>query len=82
MQITLTLDDDLAAALEEEVERSGRPFKDAVSSLLRRGLGATHRSRPARPFEVRAYHLGMPPADLDLDNIGELLERIEGPMHR
>lgn len=34
------------------------------------------------PFTVRPRDLGAIQAGLSLDNIGELLERVEGPSHR
>jgi hypothetical protein len=85
MQMTLTIDDDLATALQKEVKSNGRSFKETVSDLLRLALRvrpAKAREVAAEPFRVQARHLGVPPADLDFDNISELLERIEGPGHR
>ena len=38
MRTTLTLDDDLAAALREQAQRVGVPFKHVVNDTLRRGL--------------------------------------------
>ncbi|MCY4421970.1 MAG: hypothetical protein OXC06_02750 [Acidimicrobiaceae bacterium] len=38
MRTTLTLDDDLAAALKEQAQRVGQPFKQVVNDTLRRGL--------------------------------------------
>lgn len=81
MRTTLTLDDDVAVKLKAAARRSGRPFKDVVNETLRRGLVT---ARPAlRPrFHVRTRSLGGVRPGLDIDNIGELLERIEGPRHR
>lgn len=43
MRTTLTIDDDLAALLARERERTGESFRDVTNRLLRRGLqqGAT-----------------------------------------
>ncbi len=85
MPMTLTLDDDLASMLRNEMERSGQSIGKTVSAVLRRGLRLApqkERAAVARPFRARVYHLGAPSPDLDLDNIGELLERVEGPLHR
>ena len=38
MRTTLTLDDDLAAALKEQARRADQPFKQVVNDTLRRGL--------------------------------------------
>lgn len=45
MRTTLTLDDDLAMALQRESRESGRPFKQIVNECLRRGLA----QQPAPP---------------------------------
>ncbi len=81
MRTTLTLDDDVAARLKEETRRTGGSFKRTVNDLLRLGLDLRSRPRPARPFVVRARDLGARPG-FDLDNVAELLEQLEGPLHR
>jgi hypothetical protein len=82
MRTTLTLDDDIAAKLKEETRRSGRSFKDVVNDYLRQGLYARTTHVEAEPFRVRARDMGALRPGLSLDNIGELLEQIEGPVHR
>ena len=80
MRTTLTLDDDLARQLQQESRRSGTSFKELVNRLLR--LGLTAAKKPARkPFTVTARKMGLPPG-LSYDNVGELLDIIEGPTHR
>ena len=81
MRTTLTLDDDVAAALRQEVRRSGKSFKKTVNELLRLGLQAARAMRPTKPFVVRARALGVHPG-LDYDNVGTLLDEIEGPVRR
>ena len=80
MRTTLTLDDDVAAKLKSEVRRTGHSFKQVVNDLLRRELGRAKASA-RKPFKVRAKDLGLRPG-LSYDNIGELLEIAEGPLHR
>jgi hypothetical protein len=82
MRTTLTLDDDIAAKLKEETRRSGRSFKDVVNDYLRQGLYARTTHVAAEPFRVRARDMGALRPGLSLDNIGELLEQIERPVHR
>ncbi len=82
MRTTLTIDDDVAAKLRSEVRRSGRPFREVVNDTLRRGLLSRRAAAPAGPFRVVARDLGNLRAGLSLDNIGDALERIEGPLHR
>jgi hypothetical protein len=82
MRTTLTLDDDVAAKLKAESRRSGRPFRDIVNDTLRRGL-ANRRATASRPtFVVKARDLGALQPGLSLDNVVELLDQIEGPLHR
>ena len=79
MRTTLTLEDDVAARVKTESQRSGRSFKEVVNDLLRRGLEAKRPQRPRKPFSVRARPLGVRPG-LDYDNVADLLEQIEGPL--
>jgi len=82
MRTTLTLDDDVAAKLRTEARRSGRPFRDVVNDAIRRGLMSRPPTHPAGAFRVTTRDLGNLRPGLDLDNIADLLERIEGPAHR
>lgn len=82
MRTTLTLDDDVAAKLEAETRRTGKSFKAAVNELLRIGLNARRKPADAPSFQVRARDLGSLKPGLSLDDVGELLERAEGPEHR
>lgn len=81
MRTTLTLDDDVAARLEQEARRSGRSFKETVNELLRFALRARRRPEPRRPFKVEARDLGLR-AGLSYDRVGDLLDAVEGPLHR
>jgi hypothetical protein len=82
MRTTLTLDDDVAAKLASLARRSGRPFRAVVNETLRRGLVQGSAKTPREPFRVRVRDLGQLRPGLSLDNIGELLDRVEGPLHR
>ncbi len=78
---TLTLDDDVAANLDAEARRSGRSFRETVNACLRRGLNPPVPTAGARPFQVKARDLGLRPG-LDLDNVEELLDQVDGPERR
>jgi hypothetical protein len=82
VRTTLTLDEDVAARLKAEARRTGRAFKDVVNAALRRGLAGQPSRRPRARFVVRARDLGPLGPGLSLDNIAELLDRVEGPLHR
>jgi hypothetical protein len=81
VRTTLTLDEDVRAKLETEMRKSGQSFKETVNDVLRIGLQARGQAKPAKRFKVRPRDLGLKPG-LSYDNIGELLDIIEGPMHR
>ena len=81
MRTTLTLDEDVAARLKSESRRTGRSFKDVVNDYLRRGLEGARLAEPRKRFVVKARALGVRPG-IDYDNVGDLLEQIEGPLAR
>jgi hypothetical protein len=80
MRTTLTLDDDVAAKLKEEMRRSGRSFKETVNTVLRNGLNVPKKKK-IEPFSVNPKRL-KPRITVNYDNIGELLEQIEEPLHK
>ena len=81
MRTTLTLDEDVAAKLRAEVRRSGGSFRKVVNETLRRGLASQRATVKPTPFKIVPRDLGLR-AGLSLDNIGELIEQTEGPLHR
>jgi hypothetical protein len=81
VRTTLTLDDDVAAKLKAETRRTGRAFRDVVNEALRRGLLASRPEKRAT-FRVRTRSLGGLRPGRRLDSIADVLEQIEGPLHR
>lgn len=78
MRTTVTLDDDVAKALEALRREEGLPTSAALNKLVRRGLTAAAAPRPA--FRQHVSDMGR--ARIPLDNIGEALELLEGETHR
>jgi hypothetical protein len=76
---TLTLDDDVADGLAREARRTGQTYRAVVNSALRRGLDAT--PEEPEPFRVHSAPMGRRP-EFDLDNIEDLLDRLDGPLRR
>jgi hypothetical protein len=74
VRTTITLADDVAAAVEQLRRERGQGISDAVNELVRRGLTAS--SRPKR-FRQRTSALGMPA--LPVDDVAGLLEVLDGP---
>lgn len=81
MRTTLTLDDDVAKLIEQEVKRSGEPFKTTVNKLLRLGVVASRQPQKPKAFKVKSFPMGLRDG-LSLDSISTLLEEAEGPWHR
>jgi hypothetical protein len=48
MRTTVTLDDDVAAIIESERQRTGESFRTTVNRLLRRGAAADRRQAAPR----------------------------------
>jgi hypothetical protein len=82
MRTTLTLDDDVAAKLKAESRRARRSFRDVVNETLRRGLAQRRAGVARQPFKVTTRDLGNLGLGLSLDNVAELIEQVEGPLHR
>lgn len=78
MRTTVTLDDDVAKALEALRRDEGLPTSVALNRLVRQGLAAAASSSP--PFHQRTSSMGRP--RVPLDNIGEALDLLEGEAHR
>jgi hypothetical protein len=78
MRTTLTLDDDVAVALER-LRRSRRiGLKQLINEALRRGLKEIgRRSGPREPVRTQAVALGRLRVS-SIDNIGEVLAIVDG----
>ncbi len=76
MRTTVTLDADVAAALEQLRRVEGKGMSEVLNDLVRAGLSA-----PAsrRAFVQQTADLG---AGIDITNVAEALEQLEGPLFR
>jgi len=77
VRTTLTLDEDLAKELKEEVRRSGRSFKEVVNAALRKSLSTGDKPpSPRSEFVVEArpcgFRRGVDP--LKLNQLSDELE--------
>lgn len=81
MRTTLTLDEDVAAKLQAESRRTGKSFKALVNEHLRESMARRKILKKSDAFRVEPKHLGVIPGR-SYDNIGALLDDIEGPAHR
>ena len=71
MRTTITLADDVAAAVDRLRRERGNGPSEAVNELVRQGL--TKRA-PTRPFKQRTHHMGML---VDVSNVGEVLDLLD-----
>ena len=60
----------------------GRPFREIINETLRQGLESRRAAARRRAFKVTARDLGNLKPGLSLDNIAELIEHVEGSLHR
>jgi hypothetical protein len=77
VRTTLTLDDDLVAALKQTTQGSGLSFEEVVNRTLRSGLAAEATPPKARPYRVKPASLGVPMPGLDLDKALRLADALE-----
>jgi metal-responsive CopG/Arc/MetJ family transcriptional regulator len=76
MRTTITLDDDVAAALERLRRERPIGLSEAINELIRTALTV---KRPRTPFEQRAQRIGL---RIDVTNVAEALELLDGPAAR
>lgn len=77
MRTTLTLDDDVAAALERLRRERDATFKEIINETLRRGLEGMHAPRKPRvPFQTAVVSLGRPL--IPIDDVSEAIAIAEG----
>jgi len=75
--------DSVAARLQAEARRSGRPLKVVVNEHLRAALAHRKALKALPPFRVEPRNMGGGPAPgLSYDNVGALVDEIEGSRRR
>ncbi|MCY3951303.1 MAG: antitoxin [bacterium] len=75
MRTTLTLDDDLAAALKERARCLDEPFRKVVNDALRRGLSPALPEPEAR-YRVQPHESGFRPG-VDPRRLNQLNDSLE-----
>jgi hypothetical protein len=76
MRTTVTLARDVAAAVERLRRERSIGLSEAVNELARAGLAARERRRR---FRQRTHKLGL---RVDVTNVGEAIETLDGPTAR
>jgi metal-responsive CopG/Arc/MetJ family transcriptional regulator len=77
MRTTVSLDDDVAAAVEELRRSKHVGLSEAINELIRAGMASAPRRR--RPFRQRSADLGL---RIDVSNVAEALDVLDGPAAR
>jgi len=77
MRTTITLADDVAAAVDELRRREGIGVSEALNRIARAGLAPR---RAQSPFRQRVSSMGR--LRIDVSNVAEALEVAEGPEYK
>lgn len=77
MRTTLTLEEDVAAALKEAAYRTDRSFKAAVNETLRAGLAILEAPPKPKRYRVEPTSLGGVLPGIDLDKALQLADSLE-----
>lgn len=72
---TLTLDDDVADGLATAARRAGRPYREIVNEVIRRGL---HEPTKEPPYRVAAREMRRR-LGVEIDDVEGLLDLLDGP---
>jgi hypothetical protein len=76
VRTTVTLADDVAAAIENLRQERSIGLSEAINDLVRAGL-VEHRK--VTPFRQKAHDLGR---GIDFSNVAEAIETLDGPSAR
>ena len=76
MRTTLTIDDDIAARIEDRRRRDGLSLKQVVNLLLREGLRSSRQKPGAKPYRTKTHELGLRPG-FDATRLNQLVDELE-----
>lgn len=79
MRTTVTLDDDVVAAIDRLRRERSLGLSAALNELARSGLVANHGQQGRHPFRQRTQTLGL---RVDVSNVAEAIELLDGPTSR
>lgn len=77
MRTTVTLDDDVTAAVEQLRRKEHIGVSEAINRIARRGLRGP--DKPREPFRTPTHPLGV---KIDISCIADALEEAEGPQYK
>lgn len=76
MRTTLTIDDDLMPKIKKMAFETGKPVKEIVNNLLRRGLQSSDKKSNKKKYTCPEYPMGNP-ANYDIDHALKVAESLE-----
>ncbi len=76
MRTTLTIDDDVAARIEERRRTNGQSLKQVVNQLLREGLRSSERQPEARRYRTKTHKLRLR-SGFDAARLNQLVDELE-----
>jgi len=76
MRTTITLEEDVARLVDEEIHRTRSSFKEVVNDALRRSLGASSIAEPQEPYRVRPHKTAFLPG-WDRTRLNALADELE-----
>ncbi|MEM9282451.1 MAG: hypothetical protein AAGA96_11540 [Verrucomicrobiota bacterium] len=76
MRTTLTLDDDVADYLKEQCRLLGKPFKQVVNDVMRRGMSPKKNDEGRQKFEITPNKSRFAPG-VDPLKLNELNDELE-----
>ena len=77
MRTTLTIDDDVLERARAIAAKLNTPFKTVINEALRAGLDKVEQPARQRLYQTKPHNMGLRQGR-NIDNIQELLARIEG----
>lgn len=80
MRTTLTIDDDLAAAIEQLREERNLGLRAAIDQLLRAGLESVKRTPKPTPYQTPVFEGGLMPG-IDPNRMNQLVDELEVEEH-
>jgi hypothetical protein len=84
MRTTLTLDESVADGLKKlQRKNPDKPFKEIVNDLIRQGLQLSGiNTANNEKFVIEPSKSAVHRPEFDFDNIGKLLEAVDGDFHK
>jgi predicted transcriptional regulator len=78
VRTTVSLADDVAAEIQRMRRKRSISVSEALNELARAGM--VYKTKPRQPFVQRTHDFGL--SKIDVTNVAEALEQIEGPYYR